>query len=88
MVQHVGGGDVAHVEGRILAHEDHVKLAEADALFLAKREIIRQFIAHPDRMARGRKNARRQRQGSRLVVEQRVAARLAPPASSQRSSHP
>ena len=76
MVQHVGGGDVAHVEGRILAHEHHVEVAEADALLLAKREIFRELVAHLDRMARGRENAACQRQGFRLVIEQRMAAEL------------
>ena len=75
-LQHVGGGDVAHVEGRVLAHEDHVIGTQIGAAFLAQREVIAGLVAHSNVATRGIQPAARQCQRPGLVVKQLMAAGL------------
>ena len=75
-LQHVGGGDVAHVEGRVLAHQQHVRGPKIGAAFLSTREMISDFVAHRHIIAICKQRTAAQRQGFGLVIEQRMAAGL------------
>ena len=39
-LQDVGGGDVGHVERRVLAHQHDVEASRVDHLFIAQREMV------------------------------------------------
>ena len=75
-LQHVGGGDVAHVEGRVLPHQHDIALPEIGTALFASREVVAGFITHADIIAGGEQRAAAKRQRLRLVVEQRMAAPL------------
>ena len=45
-LEDMGGGDVVHVEGRILAQEHHVHGREVGAMRLAEREMVALLVAH------------------------------------------
>ena len=75
-LQHVGRGDVAHVEGRVLAHQDNIFLAEITAALVAQRIVVALLVAHGDVIAGGEQRAAAQRQRLRLVIEQLVPAPL------------
>ena len=75
-VEDVGGGDVAHVEGRVLAQPDHVLARRGRWWPRAQREVVALPAAHLDRPAAGGDPALVERQPVGGVVEQPVPARL------------
>ncbi len=75
-LQDVGGGDVGHVERRVLAHQDDVEGRELDHLFIAQREMIALLAAQAHRPRARDRLAVAQGQLARMVVPQLVPARL------------
>jgi hypothetical protein len=45
-LQEMGGGDVGHVEGRVLAHQDHVDGRQVEQGFRAQAGVIARLPAH------------------------------------------
>ena len=76
VVEHVGGGDVAHVEGRVLAHVDNVKTSKIYGSLFAKGEMAAGFIPHGHIMAGCKQCAAAQSQGFGFVVEQGMLSNL------------
>jgi hypothetical protein len=44
--EHVRGGDIAHVEGRILPEQHNIHVPEIDALLGAKRDVVALDVTH------------------------------------------
>ncbi len=86
VLQHVGGGDVGHVEGRVLAHQDHVHGRQVQDELVAELVVVAGDALHRHRTGAGEQPflARRprlqhafaQRHVPHLVVPQPVAALL------------
>ncbi len=83
-LQHVGGGDVAHVEGRVLAHEDHVLRGEVDRPACAERGVVALLVAHRHALARWHGASRRARPARSHDSGTACARAAALPASAQR----
>ena len=49
-LQHVGGGDVGHVERRVLPQQDDVEFGQLGALRLAEGEMVAGLVAHIERL--------------------------------------
>ena len=75
-LEDVRGGDVVHVEGRVLAEQDHVHFRQVGAHRLAEREMVALLVAQLHRLDAREHLAVAQRQPVGRVVEQRVAAPL------------
>ena len=75
-LQHVGGGNVAHIEGWVLPHQDDMLGGEINFLLRGRCEMIALFIAHHHPFAAGRQLTALQGQGLHMVMKQAVAAPL------------
>ena len=73
-VEEMGGGDVAHVEGRILAELDHVERREVRQHRLAEGEMVARNVAHGDRLDARLDATVAEREALGRVVEEDVAA--------------
>ncbi len=76
-LQEIGGGDVGHVERRVLAHQHHVELRDVADLRLAQRVVVALERAQVQRPAAGQHPAVFQRQLLRREVPEAVTAGLA-----------
>ena len=76
VLQNVGGGDVGHVEGRVLAHQHDVHAGEIDGLRRAEGEVIAGFPTNLEGTHRRLRSGRRQREVLRQVVVQPMAPGL------------
>ncbi|MNL80755.1 hypothetical protein D3C87_2076830 [compost metagenome] len=72
----MGGGDVGHVEGRVLAQKDHVHGRKIEPFRLAEREVVALDVAQRHLLRRRENLAVAQRQLLRGIVEEPVAAGL------------
>jgi hypothetical protein len=76
MLQHVGGGDIGHVEGRVLPHQDHVHRAEVEPFGGAEGEVVSHLAPQDDGVGPRGQPLATQRHVADLVVPELVAARL------------
>ncbi len=76
VLQHVGGGDIGHVEGWILAHQDHIETGEIEQLRLAHLMMIAQFALQLHRPGGGEDTPIAEEHVARQIVEQPMAAAL------------
>ena len=72
----MGGGDVGHVEGRVLPHQHDIDARQIGDGGIAQREVIALDRAHRKRARKRRHDAIAERQIARAVIEQIVAAAL------------
>jgi hypothetical protein len=70
------GGDVVHVEGRVLAQQHHVHPRQVLALLLAEREMAALLVLHRHRLDAGEDLAVHHGEPVGRVVEERVPAPL------------
>ena len=75
-LEHMGGGDIGHVERRVLAHQHHVHGRQIETLSRAEVVVIARLAAHLQRPRAGHHPARVERQLAGQIMIQRVAARL------------
>ncbi len=75
-LEHMRGGDVVHVEGRVLPEQDHVHLLEVGADRLAEGEMVALLVAHRHLLDAGENLAAEHGQPVGRIVEKRVAAAL------------
>ena len=75
-VKDVGGGDIVHVEGRVLTQKNHVHLRQIEPLRLAQCEMIALDIAHFQRFRPGDDLAIDHGKLVRRVVPERMAPSL------------
>ena len=75
-LQNMRGGDVVHVEGRVLAQQDHVHFGEIGPHGLAEREMVALDVTHLHFLDAGENLAVAQRQPVRRVVIQLVTTPL------------
>ncbi len=75
-LQEIGGGDVGHVEGRVLAHQHHVELREVTHLGLAQGVMVALHGPQVQRLPTPQDPAILQRQPVGTVMPQRVASAL------------
>ena len=76
MLQHMRGGDVGHVEGRVLAQQHDVEFRQVDHLGGAEAEVVALLAPELHRLGAGHHLAVAEDQVGRRVVPQRMAAPL------------
>ena len=74
MLQHMGRGDIGHVEGRVLAHHHQIEARQVDPLARARREMIAAFAPHGKRPRGGAELIALQHKLTRQIVEQVMSA--------------
>jgi len=76
-LQQIGGGDIGHVEGRVLTHQDDVHvLCQIQPLLGAEIRMIALLAPHRHRTGAAEQTAVFQGQGAEVIDPQLVAARL------------
>ena len=75
-VEHMGGGDVGHVEGRVLPQQHHVHGGEIDPLRFSHGDMVAVDVADLDRLRRRHHGAVPHGQPVRGVVQEPVFAPL------------
>ena len=76
VLQEVGGGDVGHVEGRILAHENHVHQRQVEFLHLPQAKVVAFLAADRQGAREGGETAAPEGQATGEVMVERVATVL------------
>jgi len=76
VLEQVGGGDISHVEWRILAHQDHVHSRQVHDRRVAELEMPTPLALHPQRPDPGIEPAALENQVLRQVMEQTVSPLL------------
>ena len=76
MLQYMGGGDIGHVEGRILAHQHDIDLGEIDGFGGTGREMVAFLPPEGDGPRPGRHLAVAQREITRMIMIELVAPPL------------
>ena len=76
VLQHMGGADIGHVEGRVLAHQDHVHRAEVEQFGRAEGEMVSHLAPQDHRVGARRQPLAAQRHVANLVMPKLVATRL------------
>ena len=70
----MGGGDIGHVEGRVLTHQHDIDAAEVQDLPRAQREMIAVDPAHRQRTGMGDDRTVPETEIVRQIMEQRMTA--------------
>ena len=76
VIQNVGGGDIRHVEGRVLAEMDHIEFFQGEHLRRAQLEMRAVHVFHPKLVALRKDAAVAHEQLVRRVIEYAMPAIL------------
>ena len=75
-LQHMGRGDIGHIEGRVLTHEHDLRVRQFVAARWSEREMIAALVAHRQWAHAGHQVGFAQRKITRAIVQQCMPAQL------------